>query len=153
MHYRPQKLVTRVEKAFLITPLVFSAGATFPLADYGFNGLWVMTTVAGYLITLPLTLFFGVPAYGLLKRANRVNWRTCVGTCTAMGAIAGALNQYRVLKQYGDLYRGQIGYLVKDNLVTAAGYAKVLEMSLVCAATGAIGGCVFWYLAIRNADS
>jgi hypothetical protein len=143
----------RVEKAFLIVPIVFSAGVAPYFTEYEVNGLYFITCIVGVFITFPLTVVFGVPAYIIFKRLNLLNWKTCLIYTSFVGAIAGATLEYRILAGYPGIYTGDQGWLVYQHKVTLAGYHNVLEMSLVSAVAGALGGIVFWRIVLVPLDS
>ncbi len=93
----------------------------------------------------PITILFGVPAYLVLKRRVRLKFLTI---CLVGGVIAAA--PWLLLTLFTNPDYAMIGdrVTVQNGHKTWFGWIEILRFLGECFIFGAIGGAVFWALAI-----
>jgi hypothetical protein len=139
----------RLFAAFVIAPALASVALASLMPGYmGLPiGEAVVRTALLYAIlgAYPATAVLGVPAYMLLKRRARAR----IINCAVAGAIVAALPWFLLgLVSQPDAASMNGRPTVIDGKMTAYGWLEFGEFLLIVAFAGAIGGAIFWFIAL-----
>ena len=143
----------RVALGLLLAP----AAAAFAMACLmpAYDGLpsaaeriWKTAQIYAFLGAYPATLFFGLPAYFLLRK----QFAASLANCSIVGAIVAALPWSIIgLIPSGATYASVGGQATMINGArTTYGWLLAFQSILQIAAFGVLGGVVFWAVAVRN---
>lgn len=145
----------RVASAFLLAPAF--AALLIAIAMPAYDGLptlteriWKSAIVYGVVGAYPPTIIFGIPAYFVLRK----HFEPRPMNCAMVGALVAAL-PWAILTLFSTPDQASIGDrgTVIEGAKTAYGWLMDAQALAQIAFFGALGGCLFWVVAVAGSKS
>jgi predicted PurR-regulated permease PerM len=113
---------------------------------FSYPGSWTfLTFIAGFLISLIIISLFGIPSVILLKRFNKLNWKTILASGFTLGFIVSFmlfLASHSSCDNCSSSVNGQV--MMENGKSTMAGWISHIEGSAIQGIIGMIASSIFY---------